>query len=343
MDVDLVRLRYLAAVADHLHFGRAAAALHVARPTVSRALLELEAELGVELFVRPSERTELTPAGVELLEQARLRIAQDDLAQAAPRSDDDAPEPFTIGIMPGVTVSKWTRLWADRKPDAPLKVVRTDVENQVSALHAGIVDVSFVRLPIAQAGLSTIALYAELPVVVVPKDHPATLLDMVTVADLVDEHLLQDPNTVPEWRDAAATGRTVERRPLPAMRTMADAVALVAAGIGVVIVPQSVARMNHRKDVTYLPVVDVAESHVALAWLADRTTPEIEEFIGIVRGRSAQSSRATPTPARDAGARSAEPAAGRSRASGGGGGAKRPAPSARKPAKAAPKSRRGRR
>lgn len=342
VDVDLVRLRYLAAVADHLHFGRAAAALHVARPTVSRALLELEAELGVELFVRPSERTELTPAGVALLEQARLRIAQDDLERAAPRTADDAPAPFTVGIVPGVTVSKWTRLWADRKPDAPLKVLRTDVENQVSALHAGIVDVSFVRLPIVQAGLSTIALYTELPVVVVPKDHPATLLDMVTVADLVDEHLLQDPDSVPEWRDAAATGRTVERRPLPAMRTMADAVALVAAGIGVVIVPQSVARMNHRKDVTYLPVVDVAESHVALAWVADRTTPDIEEFIGIVRGRSAQSSRATPTPAREAGARAAEPATGRTRASGGGG-AKRPTPSSRKPAKAAPKSRRGRR
>lgn len=348
MDVDLVRLRYFAAVADHLHFGRAAAALHVARPTLSRALLELEAELEVELFVRPSEQTELTAAGRALLEQARTRIAAAELAQATAAEARDTPAAFTIGIMPGVTVSKWTRLWAERKPDAPLKVLRTDADNQVSALHAGLVDVSFVRLPVDPTDLSMIALYAEVPVVIVPKDHPATLLDMVTVADLVDEHVLQDPDAVPEWRDAAATGRTVERRPLPEMRTMADAVSLVAAGVGVVIVPQSVARMHHRKDVTYLPVVDVAESHVALAWVAERTTPDIEEFIGIVRGRSAQSSRATPAPERGANAR--EPAPGGARAPGGG--AQRSTSSARKPAKgakptkgakAAPKSRRGRR
>lgn len=341
MDVDLVRLRYFAAVADQLHFGRAAASLHVSRPALSHAVLELEESLGVELFVRPSERTELTDAGRALLEQARVRIAAADLAAADVGGAKDAPRPFTIGIMPGVTVSKWTRLWAERRPADPLKVLRTEEEDQVSALHGGLVDVSFVRLPVDVTGLSTIALYAEIPVVMVPKDHPATLLDMVTVADLVDEHLLQDPNSVPEWRDAAAAARTVERRPLPAMRTMADAVALVAAGIGVVIVPQSVARMHHRKDVTYVPVVDVAESHVALAWVAERTTPDIEEFIGIVRGRSAQSSRATPTPARDAGGRN-DTGSGRARA----GGAKGATSSSRTPSKAgkaAPKSRRGRR
>jgi DNA-binding transcriptional LysR family regulator len=309
---------------------------------LSHAVLDLEEALGVELFVRPAERTELTDAGRALLEQAHLRIAAEDLADVGAREAEDAIRPFTIGIMPGVTVSKWTRLWAERRPEDPLKVLRTAMEDQVSALHRGLVDVSFVRLPIASTGLSTIALYAEIPVVMVPKDHPATLLDMVTVADLVDEHLLQDPDDVPEWRDAAVAGRTVERRPLPEMRTMADAVALVAAGIGVVIVPQSVARMHHRKDVTYLPVADVAESHVALAWVAERATPDIEEFIGIVRGRSPRSSRATPTPAREAAARSPEPGSGRA----GAGGAKGATSASRKSAKAgkaAPKSRRGRR
>ena len=341
MDDELVRLQYFVAVADHLHFGRAAAALHASRTAVSRAVLELESERGVELFVRPSERTELTDAGRALLDEARLRIAQDDVEEVAESAADDAAAPFTVGIMPGVTVSKWTRVWADRRPDVPLKVVRTDADSQVAALRAGLVDVSFVRLPIDAVGLSSIALYAEVPVVMVPQDHPATVLDTVAVADLVDEHLLQDPDTVPEWRDAAAIGRTAERRPLPAMRTTADAVALVAAGVGVVIVPQSVARMLHRKDVTYRPVTGVAGSQVALAWLADATTPDIEEFIGIVRGRSAQSSRSASAPAREPADRS-DRSAGRARTTAAGAPRAGSSP-ARKPTKTPPKSRRGRR
>lgn len=291
MDVDLVRLRYFVTVADHLHFGRAAAALHIARPVLSRAVTGLEAELGVELFVRPSERTELTDAGRTLLDQARPLLAEDDLREVTSSEAVEASPIFTIGIMPGVTVSKWTRLWAERKPDIPLHVLRTDAENQVSVLHEGAADVSFVRLPVDQERLRTIPLYTEVPVVVVSKDHPATLRESVSVVDLVEEHLLQDPDTVPEWRAAANALRTGERRPLPTMRSTADAIALVSAGVGIVIVPQSVARMNHRRDVTYRPVVDVAEYHVALAWLAERTTGEIEEFIGIVRGRSPRSSR----------------------------------------------------
>jgi DNA-binding transcriptional LysR family regulator len=348
VDVDLVRLRYFVAVAENLHFGRAATALHVARPTLSRAILELEAELGVELFVRPSETTVLTDAGRALLDDARLRLAEDDLASLEASGPEDGAAAFTIGITPGVTVSKWTRVWADRMPHLPLKVLRTDVDDQVTALHDGRVDVSFVRLPVDKTGLSTIPLYSEVAVVMVPKDHAATVLDAVSVADLVDEHLLQDPDTVPEWRDAAATARTVERRPLPEMRTTADAVALVAAGIGIVIVPQSVARLNHRKDVTYLPVVDVAPYPVALAWLAEHTTGEIEEFIGIVRGRSAQSSRTAPGPAREQGARSTGKPAERSAERGGGkprsaaGTAGRKGSTPGRPAKAAPKSRRGR-
>lgn len=314
MDVDLVRLRYFAAVAEHLHFGRAAAALHIARPALSRALTELEAELGVELFVRPSDHTELTAAGRALLDQARSQLAAHDVPQR-PDGDAEASRVFTVAIAPGVTVSKWTRLWAERRPDVPLRVLRTDARSQVTVLHEGLADVSFVRLPVEQAGLSVIPLYAEVAVVVVPKDHPVTLLESVGVADLVEEHLLQSPDTVPEWRAASAALRTGERRPLPEMASVAEAIALVAAGLGIVIVPQSVARMNSRKDVTYLPVADVAQYHVALAWPAERTTHEVEEFVGVVRGRSARSSRSPsgtePVRARPSAAKTRAPAAAR--------------------------------
>ena len=297
MDVDLVRLRYFAAVAEVLHFGRAATALNLPRAVLSSAITDLEAELGVELFVRPSEHTALTDAGRTLLDQARGMLADADVAVPAVTGVGPTPS-FTVAIVPGVTVSKWTRLWAERKPDVPVRVLRTDPEHQVTVLRARTADVSFVRLPVERAGLSLIPLYSELPVVVIPKDHELTLLDSVRVVDLIEEHLLQDPDTVPEWRDAANALRVGERRPLPAMASVAEAIALVAAGLGIVIVPQSVARTNHRKDVTYRRVLDAAEYPVALAWLADRTTDQVEEFVGIVRGRSATSSRSPASPDR---------------------------------------------
>ena len=293
VDVDLEALRRFATVAEHLHFGRAAAALHIPRPRLSRTVTELEAALKVELFVRPSEVTELTTAGRALLDRARSLLAEAE----ADVADLPSSPAFTIAIVPGVTISRWTRAWAERRPELPVQVLRTDPAAQITVLRERVADVAFVRLPVPPqdaAGLSTIPLYAEVAVVVVPKDHVVTLVDSVSVADLASDHLLQDPDTVPEWRDAALALSVGERPPLPAMASTADAIALVAAGLGIVIVPQSVARLNHRKDVTYRPVIDVAQHRVGLAWLSERTTADVEEFIGIVRGRSAQSSR-TPS------------------------------------------------
>jgi DNA-binding transcriptional LysR family regulator len=152
--------------------------------------------------------------------------------------------------------------------------------------------VSFVRLPVDDTDLSLIPLYSEVPVAVLPKDHDLSLVDSLSVADLADEHLLQDPDVVPEWRDVATEIRDGSRRTLPEMRSIEDAIELVAAGVGIVIVPQSVARLYGRKDVIARPVTDVAETRVGLAWLADETTADIDDFVGVVRGRTARSSRA---------------------------------------------------
>lgn len=311
MDIDHEALRHFVAVAERLQFTRTAASLGISRQALSRSVRTLEEQMGVDLFVRPSERTQLTDAGRALLDRADELLATEPRPAAGPR---EAPPglAFRVGIMPGVTLSKWGRVWDERRADLPLDVVRTDEKTQVSLLREGSLDVSFVRLPVDDDGLSVIPLYWEVPVAVVPHEHLVTVLDEVSVLDLVDEHLLQDPATVPTWRDAAALHRTAPVLPLPSIRSVADAIALVAAGAGIVIVPQSVARLHHRKDVTYRPVTDVEQSQVALAWVTDRTGPDIDAFVGVVRGRSAHSSRAAvppstgrdpaqaPEPARDA-------------------------------------------
>ena len=217
------------------------------------------------------------------------------------------PVTFSIAFVAGVTPTKWTRIWADRRPDVPLEVFRTNPTEQTAVLHDGRANVSLVRLPIDQRELSVIVLYSEIPVVVAAKDHAIAASETVIVTDLADDHLLQEPDDVPEWRDLATEVRDGTRRPLPQMRDLDDTMELVAGGVGIVIVPHSIARLYGRKDVVSRPVGGVPESQIALAWLAAETTDEVEEFIGIVRGRSSTSSRATPTAAGAAGAAADKP------------------------------------
>lgn len=215
------------------------------------------------------------------------------------RAPDDAhpAERLRVGVVAGVTVTKWARIWAERRPGTPLEIVPTLEADQLALLRGGSVDLAFVRLPVDREGLSLVPLYEEVPVVVVPQDHVITVVDEVSVSDLADELLLQDPDTVPAWRDLAVAHRGAPLPPVPATGSMGDTMALVAAGVGLVVVPMSVARLHHRRDLTYRPVTDLEPTRIGLAWLSDSTTPEIEDLVGIVRGRSARSSRGTLTPA----------------------------------------------
>jgi DNA-binding transcriptional LysR family regulator len=185
---------------------------------------------------------------------------------------DEAPADFTIAFAAGVTLTRWTRAWQERQRQIPLAFLPTDAASQVTALHEGLADVSFVRLPIPREGLSVIPLYEEVAVVIVPKEHPVSAVESVTLADLASEHRV------------AAT------------LSAEDAVELVAAGGGIVILPQSIARLHARKDVVARAVTDAEVTTIAIAWLEDSTTARIDEFVGIVRGRTAASSRAVPTP-----------------------------------------------
>lgn len=173
-------------------------------------------------------------------------------------------------------------------PAVPLELIAASTVDAVAALHDGTSDAALVRLPIDRSGLSAIPLYTETSVVVIPKDHEATAVEEVTAGDLGDYILLHPLDDCLEWENLP--GRPAKERPA----TTADAVELVAAGVGLLVVPQSLARLHHRKDVTYRPMTDAPQSRVALSWLEDDTTDLIEQFIGIVRGRTVNSSRGRP-------------------------------------------------
>ncbi|MET8679745.1 LysR substrate-binding domain-containing protein [Streptomyces sp. NPDC004647] len=192
---------------------------------------------------------------------------------------------FRLAYVPGVTPTKWVRIWNERLPEVPLTLVAVPAAEAPDLLRSGGADAGFVRLPIDRTDLSAIPLYTETTVVVVPKDHVVTAVDEVSAEDLADDIVLHPLDDTLEWE--RRPGRPANERPA----TTADAVALVAAGVGLLVVPQSLARLHHRKDLTYRPVSDAPESRIALSWPEDETTDMVEDFIGIVRGRTVNSSR----------------------------------------------------
>ncbi|MFJ2821044.1 LysR family transcriptional regulator substrate-binding protein [Streptomyces toxytricini] len=232
----------------------------------------------------------------------------------------EAPPSFRLAYVPGVTPSKWVRIWNERLPDVPLTLVQVSATEAPDTLRDGGADAGLVRIPADRGGLAAIPLYTETTVVVVPKDHLVAAVDEVSTADLADEIVLHPLDDTLDWE--ALPGRPAFERPA----TTADAIELVAAGIGVLVVPQSLARLHHRKDLTYRPVTDAPASRVALSWPEADPTPDlVEHFIGIVRGRTVNSTRGPQRGTQDAkggsrGAAAGKAAAGRNARGGASGG-----------------------
>jgi DNA-binding transcriptional LysR family regulator len=279
MDVDLRKLRYFRAVAEELHFGRAAERLHIAQPVLSRQIRALEGELGAELFMRDRRHTELTPAGEQLLHEAKPLLASADALLRRVRAASEGVTRFTIAFMPGITVTPVVRLLRERHPGLDVRMLRIGWHDQVDVLHDARADVGIVRLPIDPAGLEIRPLFTEPRVVVVPAAHRLAGKESVHIADLAADHLLQDPAAVPEWRDIAVELRTGERRPVPAIHSVEEKLELVAGGQGIAVIPASTANFYTRPGIETIPVEDLGPNHVAAAWPIGRATGLVREFV----------------------------------------------------------------
>jgi DNA-binding transcriptional LysR family regulator len=281
VDVDLRKLRYFVAVAEHLHFGRAAEALHIAQPVLSRQIKVLEDDLKAPLFVRDKRATELTPAGAQLLAEARPLLANAAALRRRVTRVARGPATFVVGFMPGLIVTAPIRALVSRHPELTVEVIRTTWADQTDVIHDGRADVSFVRLPIDQQGLTIQQLHTEARVAALPADHRLAGKGTISIADLADEHLLQDPNAVPEWRDIATELRTRTRRPAPFFHSVEEKLEHVAAGHGVCVLPLSVAMFYSRVDITHVAITDIAPNQICLAWDSTRRSRVIHEFAAI--------------------------------------------------------------
>lgn len=194
---------------------------------------------------------------------------------------------FRLAYVPGVTPAKWVRTWRDRVPEVPLTLLRVTAADGEAAVRRGDADAVLLRLPVDRDGLHAIPLYTEATVVIVPKDHFLAAAEELSAKDLAEDVVLHPLDDVLEWTEPLPGKPAVER---PA--TIEDAVELVSAGVGLLVAPQSLARLHHRKDLTYRPLPTGPTSQVALSWLVGEETSELmDQFIGIVRGRTVNSSR----------------------------------------------------
>ena len=189
--------------------------------------------------------------------------------------------PFRLGFVTGATPDKWAQRWRERTRD-PLELVPVEEEDQERGIRDGSLDMCLVREPVDRDGLHLIPLYEEVPVVVVGAEHDVTVVDEVGTEDLAEEQLV-----LPHRSGWTPSAPQLDWPPM----TVRDAVEVAASGSGVLVVPMSVARLHHRKDVTYRPVRDLPPTRIGLAWLVDHEDPRVQTFIGIVRGRTERSSR----------------------------------------------------
>jgi DNA-binding transcriptional LysR family regulator len=192
------------------------------------------------------------------------------------------PDPLRIGFVTGATPDKWARHWRERRRE-PLELVPVAEADQLEGVRDGSLDMALVRLPVDRDGLHCVRLYDELQVAVASRDHLLAAADEeVTTADLVDEQLVRPHPS--GWTPAA------DQLDWPSM-TEQEAIETVAAGTGIVVVPMSVARLHQRKDVVTRVVSDLEPTTIALVWRVDRDDEVTQTFVGVTKGRTANTSR----------------------------------------------------
>jgi len=287
-------VQYFVAVAEELHFGRAAARLHIAQPSLSHQIRRLEQQLGVTLFDRSSRRVELTEAGRALLSEGRRLLAHSERTTRLVRSV--SAERLTVGfygsaasaLLPDVL-----RSFGEEHPSAEVSV-RELLLDQIDELLAGGVDVAFTRLLPGQADVELEVIAREPRVVALAASHSLSARATLQFIELRDESFITNPvveASAPPKRWLAEQARHgLPGRVAAQAASVQEILTLVAAAKGVCVVPASVARDYQRMDVVYIEISDADPAVVSLAWPRGGLRPIVGAFIDVTRRLARRSS-----------------------------------------------------
>ncbi|WP_261558807.1 LysR family transcriptional regulator [Frankia tisae] len=295
-ELEVRQLRYFVAVAEELHFGRAAERLGMAQPPLSRAIRELERHLGVRLFERTTRQVALTPAGEVFLHDARTAL---DAVTAAARRARHAGQPtprlrlalkadFDAGLLPRI-------LAAFQYEDAalPVELLLGGRGEQVPALRDGRADIALLPAPFDDRDLDAEPLVTEPRLLALAADDPLAARSSLCLADLVGRTLPDgtpadrdgQPSTTPRTRTgreqppSAPRGGVTGAQPTPL--DLSKIFNLIELGSIIMFLPVSVASRHRRFGIAYRAVSDLPPSTLALAWPQDSHSPAVAAFVRV--------------------------------------------------------------
>ncbi|MGW0184715.1 LysR family transcriptional regulator [Streptomyces sp. NPDC003362] len=277
-DLEVRQLRYFIAVAEELHFGRAAGRLGMAQPPLSRAIRELERQLGVTLFERTTRQVQLTTAGKVLLRDARTALEAVTAAAHRARQAGSASPRLRIALkadIDGGLLPQILDAYGADDASLPSELVLGGFGEQPQALREGLADVGLVLSPFDERGLDSEPLLTEPVLVALAAADPLAARTRLRLDDLAGRKL---PGGLP-----ASHGRAVEHTPRsgasrPASN-LSEIFSLVETGSAVFFAPVSVARRYPRPGIAYRPVSDLPDSTLAIAWPKDARSPAVAAFV----------------------------------------------------------------
>jgi DNA-binding transcriptional LysR family regulator len=287
---ELRHLRYFVAVAEELHFGRAAKRLGIAQPPLSQQIRQLEHRLGVSLFSRTSRQVALTPAGEALLRGARRTLAEMGLAAAAARraatGETDAlrvgyTDSAALSVMPSAI-----RRFRSALPSVHLDLVEGSTAAQLDAVARDLIDLALVRGPVVQPAMRTEVVLREPFLVALPEHHPLGERETVELRALGAEPMVLFPrHLAPDFHDTiSAMCRAAGFTPLVAYEgaEYQTILSLVAAGLGVSLVPRSVENLQ-RRGVVYRVIPDAPpRAEIAAVYRGENWSRPLEAMLDVL-------------------------------------------------------------
>jgi DNA-binding transcriptional LysR family regulator len=306
VDVQTRRLRYFVALAEELHFSRAAAHLHIAQQALSKQIRELEDAVGAQLLRRSTRKVELTPVGAAFLETARATLAAfDEGVEAVRRLARGETGTLRLGYAVGGALELTRPIleeFAQRHRGVQVELREYGTHDRSAGLAVGSVDVAFLRPPISAPGVALETLFVEPLFVALPLGHRLAGRTGVSVRELVDEPIAvgdgQDTAaerfwTLDAYREPGAPRRIVRAH------SLTEELSLVSAGIACMITSAALARYTPHPGVRYVPIEDGPGAEVALAWRKDARGVLVERFLDAahaVRERETELMRAIEHP-----------------------------------------------
>lgn len=291
--IDLRRLRYFLIVSDELHFGRAAARLHISQPPLTRQISALEVELGFRLFDRSTRNVTLTSEGGHLLPYARALLEQVDLtASITSKLAAGSAGHLAVGYASSIALSDFfsqtIQAFCSAYPDVQLTVEEGASSAQWSQLIEGRLDIGMSRMqpPPEDAGIQAISLDNEPLVAAIASDSPLARQEQVTLAELSAYPLIAFPTDygsgLNEIIEALFRRQALTPLPAPKGKQITSIIALVAAGRGVAVVPQC-AQTLVKRGVTYRPLAEPGATAPLLVLTRKRErSPLVKAFLEIV-------------------------------------------------------------